>query len=147
MLITDPKALEQYYSKHRIWQGIPSIERTRGGRLFACFYSGDVTEKNGNFVVLCVSDDDGKTFSEPIAVADMGPDMRAFDAVLWIDPLDRLWFVWAVMPNNRVEFARCANPDADEFVWEPVRQLGYDIMLNKPIVTKNGDWLFPCAVW
>ena len=147
MLITDKHMLEQYDSRHRLWQGIPSVERTRNGRLFACFYSGGVTEKNGNFAVLCVSDDDGRTFSEPIAVADMGPDMRAFDAVLWMDPLDRLWFVWAVMPENRVEFVRCANPDADELTWEPVRRLGYDIMLNKPIVTSNGDWLFPCAVW
>ena len=62
MLITDKQKLEQYDSKHRLWQGIPSIERTKKGRLFACFYSGDVTEKNGNFVVLCVSDDDGKPF-------------------------------------------------------------------------------------
>ena len=28
-----------------------------------------------------------------------------------------------------------------------MRTIGYDIMLNKPIVASNGDWLFPVAVW
>ncbi|MBR4888901.1 MAG: exo-alpha-sialidase, partial [Clostridia bacterium] len=72
---------------------------------------------------------------------------RAFDSTLWIDPLGRLWFVWAVQPESRVEFAVCDDPDAETLTWGPVRTLGYDIMLNKPIVTKNSNWLFPVAVW
>ena len=147
MFITDTQKLQKYYSQNRLWQGIPSLEVTKGGRIFSCFYSGGVTEQNGNYTLLCISDDGGKTFSEPIAAADMGPDIRAYDAALWIDPLGRLWFVWAVMPENRVEFTRCTDPDAAVLEWEQVRELGYDIMLNKPIVVSNGDWLFPCAVW
>lgn len=146
MLVTDKIMLEKYSSEKRLWQGIPGIERTAGGRMFACFYSGGENECMGNFAAVIMSDD-GKKFSEPIAVADMGADSRAFDCALWIDPLGRLWFVWAVMPVCRVEFSICDDPDANELKWGPVRTLGYDIMLNKPIVTKNGDWLFPVAVW
>lgn len=146
MLITDRASLARYNSGNRMWQGIPAIERTASGRIFAAFYSGGMTECMGNFAAV-IKSDDGVTFSEPIAVADMGEDARAFDSALWIDPLGRLWFFWAVMPDCRVEFSICEDPDADRLIWGPVRTLGYDIMLNKPIVIKNGDWLFPVAVW
>lgn len=147
MLITEKAALKRFYAENRKWQGIPGIERTNSGRIFTVFYSGGKTEQLGNFALVVKSDDDGNTFSEPIAVAYMGENSRAFDAALWIDPLGRLWFIWAVMPECRVEFAICSDPDADELVWSDVRVLGHDIMLNKPIVTSGGDWLFPVAVW
>lgn len=147
MLITDKEALKNYYTQTRHWQGIPSIEVTENGRIFVSFYSGGTTEEMGNYGALVVSNDGGRSFSEPIAVADMGKNARAYDCCLWIDPLKRLWFVWAVMPQNRIEFVICDRPDDDELVWSEVRELGYDIMLNKPTVADNGDWLFPCAVW
>lgn len=147
MLICDAALLAPFRAEHRLWQGIPAIERTAGGRLFAAFYSGGETECMGNYAVVVKSDDGGSTFSEPIAAAWMGENARAFDAALWIDPLGRLWFVWAVMPECRAEFSVCPDPDAETLVWEPVRTLGHDIMLNKPIVTSQGDWLFPLAVW
>lgn len=149
MLITDPIQLQRYASANRMWQGIPSIAVTPGGRLFASFYSGGVTEQPGNFSALLVSDDDGATWSEPIAVADVGDVERAYDSCLWLDPLGRLWYVWSVMPNNRVEFVRCDAPDAPvaELKWSGIRTIGGDVMLNKPIVTRGGEWLFPCAVW
>lgn len=147
MLITERSALTRFYSAQRKWQGIPAIERTGSGRIFAAFYSGGETECMGNFAAVVMSDDGGSTFGEPIAVAYMGEAARAFDSALWIDPLGRLWFVWAVMPECRVEFSICSDPDAPEPEWGPVRVLGHDIMLNKPIVTRVGDWLFPVAVW
>lgn len=146
MLITDPASLEQFSSAHRHWQGIPSVEVTAKGRVFAAFYSGGETESIGNFAMVVKSDDGGETFSEPIAVAYVGEGFRAYDSVLWIDPLGRLWFIWSVMPEFRVEFAICEEPDAETLVWSDVRLLGHDVMLNKPIVTDEG-WLFPVAVW
>ena len=65
MLIRDPIALERYSASCRVWQGIPGIARTRGGRTFICFYSGDVKEMYGNYAVVLKSDD-GKNFGEPI---------------------------------------------------------------------------------
>lgn len=87
-------------SSTRLWQGIPSIECTEKGRLFSAFYSGGTTEQLGNYCVLLKSDDGGDTWSEPIAAADAGGSYRCYDPCLWIDPLGRLWFIWAVMPRN-----------------------------------------------
>ena len=47
MLITENKALRAYRAETRVWQGIPSIEVTPGGRIFVCFYSGKTSETLG----------------------------------------------------------------------------------------------------
>lgn len=139
--------LERFYAKERKWQGIPGVERTAGGRWFATFYSGGTTEQVGNYCVLLQSDDDGAHWSEPVAVAYSGEESRCYDPCLWLDPLGRLWFVWAVSPELGVWFSRCDRPDAATLVWTAPRLFAHDVMMNKPIVCENGDWLFPCAVW
>ena len=67
MLITDKKQLSEYGSDKRLWQGIPSVEVTKGGRTFVAFYSGGIAEQIGNYVVLIMSEKGGD-FGEPIAV-------------------------------------------------------------------------------
>ncbi|MCL2517478.1 MAG: glycoside hydrolase [Oscillospiraceae bacterium] len=146
MLITDQKELEKFYSHNRIWQGIPGIERTKNGRVFATFYSGGTTEQLGNFVPL-LSSRDGISFTEPIAVAYNGEDHRCYDPCLWIDPLSRLWFIWAVAPGHAVYASICDDPDAETLIWSEQFKIGGDVMMNKPTILSTGEWLFPIAVW
>lgn len=146
MLITNESELKKYTTDQRIWQGIPSIEVTRGGRIYATFYSGGTAEERGNFCVLVCSQD-GKRFSEPIAVAMEPGEARCFDPCLWIDPSDRLWFWWARSPKNEVRAVICDNPDADTLVWSEEFVIGHDVMMNKPTVLSTGEWLFPITVW
>lgn len=155
MLITDPVQLQDY--KKRSWQGIPSIECTRGGRLFATFYTGGSTEGAGNYAVLKKSDDKGNTWSDFIAVYDPGTPRRAFDPAIWLDPKGRLWWFWSESMTTKADdqfdgvggvcYVRCDHPDAEELIWtEPVR-FANGVMMNKPTVLSTGEWLFPCAVW
>ena len=146
MLITDPKQLQKYYSGHRVWQGIPGIARTKGGRTFISFYSGNVKETYGNFAVLLKSNTD-TNFGEPIAAVEKPGEFRIFDPVLWIDPLDRLWFIWNVMPGEQVMAAICQDPDAEVLQWSEPQQIGRGIMMNKPVVLSTGEWMFPIAIW
>ncbi len=147
MLITDPKELEKFKTQRRLWQGIPGLEKTKKGRLFACFYSGDHCEDRNNVCLLVKSDDDGKTWSEPIAAAYRSKLFRCYDPCLWIDPLGRLWFLWALAPNRAVYASVCEEPDAEEPVFLPERIIGHDVCMNKPTVLSDGTWLFPIAVW
>ena len=39
------------------------------------------------------------------------------------------------------------DPDAETPRWFEPRRLGDGIMLNKPTVLSNGDWLFTSSVW
>ena len=146
MLITDKSALCAYNTENRIWQGIPGIEVTPGGRIFATFYSGGIKEDLGNYSIL-VKSDDGINFSEPIAVAYAGEKHRCYDQCLWIDPLGRLWFIWSRMPEHAVFAAICNDPDADELTWSEEFEIGKEVMMNKPTVLSTGEWLFPIAVW
>ncbi|MBQ7118987.1 MAG: exo-alpha-sialidase [Oscillospiraceae bacterium] len=145
MLITDKNELQKFGSSYRMWQGIPGIEVTSGGRIYSTFYSGGVKEELNNFVVLLRSDD-GKEFGEPIAAA-FKENYRCFDSCLWIDPLGRLWFTWSCAPDIAVYGVVCDNPDADELSWSEVFKIGKDVMMNKPCVLSSGEWLFPISVW
>ncbi len=146
MFVTDKDELKKYQADKRIWQGIPGIEVTKNGRMFSAFYSGGTNEGIGNYAVL-IKSDDGINFSEPIAVAVPDTNHRAFDPCLWIDPLDRLWFIWAVEPDHAVWAVICDTPDADELIWSDERIIGHDVMINKPTVLTTGEWLFPMAIW
>ncbi|MBQ8496060.1 MAG: exo-alpha-sialidase [Clostridia bacterium] len=146
MLITEKEALKTYGTTKRLWQGIPSIEVTKKGRIFITFYSGETREEIGNFSLLILSDDGGKTFTEPVAVAyDEGH--RCFDPCIWLDPLGRLWFTWARYPDDGVYAVICEDPDADELHFTEPFLVGRDVMMNKPTVLSTGEWLFPIAVW
>ena len=145
MLITDKKALEAYGITKRLWQGIPGIAVTKGGRIFLTFYSGNVGERIGNYVVL-VKSDDGVHFSEPVVVC-YKENYRCFDPCVWIDPLDRLWLIWSLCPDHGAYAAICDDPDAEEICFGEPFFLGHDIMMNKPTVLSTGEWAFPIAVW
>lgn len=146
MLITDKKELRRFYSDHRVWQGIPGIVCTPKGREFVSFYSGNTKETYGNYALIIMRDSNG-VFGEPIAAAEKEGRYRCYDPVLWLDPLDRLWFIWNVMPGDEVFASICNNPDADELVWGEEFYIGRGTMMNKPVVLSSGEWLFPIAFW
>ncbi len=147
MFITEPSLLKKFHSENRVWQGIPGIERTKGGRLFSTFYSGGIKEQLGNYCLLLQSDDDGITWSEPVAAVYKDESNRCYDPCLWLDPLKRLWFIWAVMPEYGVWAVLCENPDSPCLKWSEPFRIGQDVMMNKPTVLSTGEWLFPIAVW
>ncbi|MBQ8552148.1 MAG: exo-alpha-sialidase [Clostridia bacterium] len=146
-LVTDEEILRNYYADKRLWQGIPSIALSRGGRIFVTFYSGGWCEDIGNVSFIIASDDDGATFSEPIVAAVPDSEHRTYDACLWLDPFGRLWYIFNLMPDHAAWASICDDPDADELVWSEPRIIGFDLMINKPIVLTTGEWLFPSAVW
>jgi hypothetical protein len=143
---TDQAALENFLAGKRLWQGIPSIERTKGGRIFVTFYSGGKGEGAGNFCVLVYSDDDGKTFTDATAVLNPAEGERAYDPCLWIDPAGRLWWSYCSQPAQTVRALICDDPDG-EIVFQKDVLIGGDVMMNKPTVLSDGTWLFACAVW
>ena len=145
MLITDKELLKNFSSSKRLWQGIPSIEVTKKGRIFLTFYSGGTKEEVGNFSLL-VKSDDGENFSEPIVVA-YEDNHRCFDPCVWIDPLGRLWWTWSRYPDDGLWGAICDDPDADEIKFGEPFFIGHNIMMNKPTVLSTGEWLFPIAIW
>lgn len=146
MLITDPNKLLCYGDTRRLWQGIPGIEVTPGGRTFITFYSGGSRESIGNYCLL-LCQEKGGTFGAPVAAAVPAEGHRCFDPCLWIDPAGRLWFFWADVPDHTVHAVRCDDPDAAVLCWSAEITVGDGVMMNKPTVLFNGEWLLPLTLW
>ena len=143
-----------YGPNQRKYQGIPTIERAPNGRLWAAWYAGPVQEDRYNYVVVVTSGDDGWTWSDLQMVID--PDgfglIRASDPCLWLDPRGRLWLFWFQNLDKEVTspklFAITTENSGDEKPrWSTPRFIGEGIMINKPTVLANGNWLLPAAIW
>ncbi len=144
---------EKYGPEERKYQGIPSMERAPDGRLWATWYAGRVWEDEHNYVVAATSGDDGKTWSDLKFVIDpdgAGP-IRTSDPCFWIDPAGRLWLFWWLNGPGELATVTMAmttdNPDSENPTWTAPRVICKGVMLNKPIVTRSGEWILPTAIW
>ena len=140
------------------FQGIPGVECTRYGCLYACWYGGGSGEGPDNFVLIARKSPQSDRWEAPEwAINHAGSNIRCFDPCIWIDPEQRLWCFWAqsfspgegtiVDGVNGVWATVCDNPDDAIPVWSEPRRLCDGIMLNKPTVTSRGEWLFPISIW
>lgn len=145
-------ALDATAPAQRQWQGIPGLERTAKGRVFASWFSGGAKEPaNENEVYLCQSDDGGKSFTQPKVMALPKDGTRCFDPTLWIDPKGRLWYIFNRGGRDTavhdVHARICEEPDAKTPVFGPEFRLGYDapyaFRMNKPTVLSTGEWIMP----
>lgn len=130
------------------------IERTPGGRLWACWVAGGDSPKA--FFVLASSDDDGETWSKPRVVIDTHSEdhprpRSTLVGNLWTDPLGRLWLIFdqsMEMFDGRggVWTSICANPDADHPTWSKPKRIWHGVTLNKPTVLSSGEWMLPISL-
>jgi hypothetical protein len=131
-------------------QGVPGIERSAKGRLWAIY--GRHVESTRTYQVVKTSDDDGRSWSEVRLMIMPRPGTRAMSACLWVDPQGRLWIFWgqsAGLQDGRfgVWAITADAPDAARPKWSEPRRIGDGILLNKPTVLSNGDWVLPASVW
>ncbi|MFO0928581.1 MAG: sialidase family protein [Gemmataceae bacterium] len=145
----------KYDDRVRIGNMVIGVERTRKGRLWACWV-GNGDNPNG-FFLLATSDDNGRRWSKPRLVIDPtdppnAPQRRSLVGNLWTDPLGRLWLFFdqslGYFDGRAGDwFIRCDDPDADQPVWTAPRRIADGCTLNKPTVLSNGDWLLPVSLW
>lgn len=145
----------EYADEVRVGNMIIGIERTRGGRLWACWV-GNGDSPNG-FFMLATSDDNGASWSKPRVVIDPTdlpnmPQRRSLVGNLWLDPNGKLWLFFDQSLgyfDGRCGdwYITCENPDADEPRWSSPVRFADGCTLNKPTVLSNGDWLVPVALW
>jgi hypothetical protein len=130
------------------------IERTPGGRLWACWVAGGDSPQA--YFVLATSDDEGQTWSKPRWVLDshskeLPRERSILVGNLWTDPLGKLWLIFDQsmdMFDGRagVWAMVCENPDTDSPVWSAPKRIWHGVTLNKPTVLSNGEWLLPISL-
>jgi len=138
----------------RLWQGVPSIECTAGGTLYATWYSGGTQEPSiHNYIIVARSDDGGLSWRELFAIAgDVEKRMQVLDLQFWTAPDGRLWCFWIrrdwnfLLEDPRI-FATFAmtfdNPEAAAPHFSAPRFVCYGFMRNRPLVLEDGRWLVP----
>ncbi len=157
VFIYDQKVLNAvdspYADATRNFQGIPSVECTRAGRVITVFYSGKDNEGCGNFLLLQMSEDGGKNFDNAfLAVIPAAEGVRCFDPVIWMTPEGKLILFWNQSfgyfdGRSGVWYAICEDPDAEELRFGEPKRAANGVMMCKPLAKENGDWLLPAAVW
>lgn len=150
---------EEYSVEYRRHQGIPGIEVIPSGRMFTCWYVGhEPGEGPGNYVILAVSDDGGRSWREVGVVKPNNPAYeRAYDSTFWFAPDNRLWLFWSQCHTEKLGYifdgragvwaACCDNPDDDKPQWSEPRRLADGVMMNKPTVLADGSWVLPVSLW
>ena len=149
--------------------GIPSIAVSPvNGRMWTTWYNGKHRgEDLYNYVTLATSADGGKHWKE-VLVADPDEDgpKRSFDPGLWIAPDGKLRWTWTErmcdptkgdptkdygldMGDPKTDVVKMATLSAEDEPTLPLEtcEIGRGVMMCKPIVLKDGDWLMPLAHW
>jgi predicted neuraminidase len=136
----------------RQWQGIPSIERAKDGRLWCAFFTGGSHEPQpGNYIVITTSTDEGESWEEPRTLIDPPGATRVFDPCLWHDPTGRLWLFYNRANLEEADHTLWAitttGSDIRTPEWSEPRQIDVGVpfafRLNKPTVLSTGAWLLP----
>lgn len=154
-IITNPGA--EYSEMVRSWQGIPGIERTAKGRLWATWYTGDEGEGAiGNYAMVATSGGDAQKWSKPLVIE--GPKgTRIGDPLPWIDPKGRLWVFYSQLTSKetapggvlvRGTYAiRADDPESASPKWTGPMLVKEDgILFGKPLVGEDGGWIAPFFV-
>ncbi|WP_410209216.1 sialidase family protein [Aquirhabdus sp.] len=145
----------QYSDSARSWQGIPGVEHSPSGRLWATWYSGGPVEGPGNYAMLSTSNDQGQSWSKAKVVIQAAQGFRVFDPLPWLDPKGRLWIFFqqqaATPPGVPTTYGcyaiRTDDPNSDNPKWSsPFLVAEGGILFGKPIVQSNGGWLAPFFV-
>jgi predicted neuraminidase len=152
-IITEPGP--EYSYAQLDYAMVIGADRTRGGRIWAAWVAGGDSEKG--YFVANSSDDRGNTWSAPRLVIDppeapTGLKRRILVGNFWTDPTGRLWLFFdqsmGYFDGRAGSWAiTCDDPDADKPTWSPPRRIWHGASLNKPIVTKAGEWLMPISLW
>lgn len=131
------------------------IERTPGGRIWACWVGGG--DNADAFFVLAWSDNDGEDWTNTKVVIDphdtsLPLKRRTIVGQLWTDPLGRLWLFFdqaMTYFDGRAGnwYTVCENPDSENPTWSEPVYLGFGCTLQKPTVMSSGEWVLPVSLW
>ncbi len=150
----EEESIQEYSLISRKFQGIPSLAISHKGQLWATWYAGKTAgEDENNYVVVSTSSDSGNSWREKLIIDPdgVGP-IRAFDPEIWIDPEGKLWLFWAQTIGhdgaNSGGWAKTnSNPDIENSKWSKPRYITDGVMMCKPTVLSNGDWILPASTW
>jgi hypothetical protein len=149
-LIPNPNSTEDYARAKRTCSGVPSLAVSRGGRLWAAWFSGktpgEIIERCPHaYVVVSTSGDGGKTWKEVLAIdPDGAGPLKAYDPHPWIDPDGKFWVFFTLpYPLHKHAWAITAEDgDQESPAWSQPRPVFEGVLLNRPTVLATPSRFF-----
>lgn len=141
-----------YEELTRNWQGVTSLDITKGGRLYATWVSGGNGEPRAdNYDVIVYSDDGGKKWNDLWIISHPNDKVKINDAQLWRDPDGKLWIFYCQSKTgnsfDRYTGVWCVtveDPDGATPMHSEPRRLFGGLLRNNITVLRDGTWLaFP----
>lgn len=145
---------ETYAEEDRMWQGLPTIAVTPGGRIWCAWQTGDSVEGSqgiDNYDVMYYSDDDGKTWSSEYMIWDVPDDnIRLTSPCLFYDQFGKLWLILIRGGLNGVYAMEMKNPDCENpsenlEMGEPIDWMKFPPS-HRVTILSNGYWITPVEV-
>lgn len=144
-------AEETYAEGSRMWQGLPTLAVTEGGRMWCAWQTGDSIEGTDgidNYDVMYYSDDGGVTWAKDFLIFDVADDsIRLTDPRLFTDQFGKLWLVLIRGALNGTYAVQIENPDCET----PASELTFGTPkcwlkfppAHRPTILSNGRWITP----
>ena len=150
-----PVTDESLYPENASFVQSGGFDRTRNGRLWVTWTAGG---DNENAYCLCAwSDDEGKSWTHPKFVIPNTLSAHGFKksiccAVMWNDPLGRLWWIFDYRMGSfdgysGTWYSICENPDSSEPVWSVPKRIWHGVSLNRPLILSDGTWIMGISLW
>lgn len=153
-LIVNHASVEKYKAENRKFTGISSLAVSKDGRMWAVWYAGtSPAEDLNNYVVVATSGDEGQNWEEVLVIdPDGSGPVRAYDPEVWIDPQGKLWVFWAQAIGHQGSVAgvwsiTTNDQESNHPNWSVPRRLTDGIMMCKPTVLSDGEWMLPASTW
>lgn len=140
-LVFNPDAPE-YAPDIRQFQGCPTLSVTRGGRIFAGWYSGGNAEPRiENYDILVYSDDGGRSWSKPLFFVPSSREelVHSIDIQTYIDPDGKLHVYWVQNDVKKSGEIPCRpwSPEhpvceAEGFIFDDLEHSTWEVVCEDP---------------
>lgn len=135
---------ENYYPESRIWNGMPSII-TAGKNIFCAWQTGGLKEpddNNLNYIVIAVSQDEGKTWIDPFMIIDpIDETDQVMVPQFYYNHAGKLYILFAGI--RCIEIFNADSEDLSKISYADPFNIGVgNSSFTKPTLLKNGDIIY-----
>ena len=124
-------------------KALPTVAVSREGRVFVSYLCGKTDD---GALRAKVAYADGDAFDKIAVNIEAGEGSFIENARVWIDPENRLWVMWSVLPEACTKYCVCENADAECLAFGEVTYTPLGTLIARPTICSDGTCLFGSGV-